>query len=819
MLALFISATGVSAVFGQKLRIKALGDTLTGFKVGVFDGDRQLLNNDAEFSLLMANTDLSEQTLMTGWTGKQWKGNDSTITLIRESYIPEFDLNLSVQVTYKVINAHVIKKTIRLYQPGMPQLYYMLKERFVPVQKPKQYVSFEHGNFPGGFAHEMFPSVGYVDYRNTLVGFLTDAGYKNQYTRTTRRRLNGRGGGFVGMRKLPDPELFSTASAAEQAEGKDYLQMTFGELYNLNAGKETLLKLSDSWKKEGDLELKKEGSLITMDCKASGRSGIELIAPLKDQRVYTISFLCKGTAPLALKLFRMKNGKKTVELENGLKYIDNFQVKERDWTLFKGSIMLPYIEKDSVALFIGNQGNKICRLQLKDLQIVEHEPAREPYNVLAMGEASEKTSYIFAEPWKGHREFMISSQIRLSEGMGFRGSQLEKVLYGNFKMLTWINGLNDFKPFNVPNMNYSPDMYNRDSFFSIVACYSKELNLGIWDQWASTQTPKGAIGTIITPYMGSVEAKDNEATIEWLIWAMLNKRRFNALLPEDKIKKAIEYVRNEFDSGKDGICRSHFSMSQVDIVDYQPKTDRLAVNQGMLAIALRTIKELGYPVDEAYIQKAEEEYRKFYDPKRKHLLFDRQYPDVISLTDLEPEFYSLWLFNRPLLTDEMVINHLEQMPVLNRSNKAPHPQYGTTAPICVRLTKDKKGYAYLSAAYQPFAEFGAANYADGKNDGFYYNGGSWLRAEYCAYVAGLKHGWTKATKLMENRAWAELNLNPDWPFSKEFIPTKWTTTKSWWPSTKGLCWNIFILMANEVAGLRTPDMDPDFNPSISFTTK
>jgi hypothetical protein len=63
---------------------------------------------------------------------------------------------------------------------------------------------------------------------------------------------------------------------------------------------------------------------------------------------------------------------------------------------------------------------------------------------------------------------------------------------------------------------------------------------------------------------------------------------------------------------------------------------------------------------------------------------------------------------------------------------------------------------------------------------------------------------------MENRVWSEIYLNPQWPFSKEFTPTKWTPTDSWWPSTKGLCWNVFILMVDEVAGLRTPDMDPDY---------
>jgi len=387
------------------------------------------------------------------------------------------------------------------------------------------------------------------------------------------------------------------------------------------------------------------------------------------------------------------------------------------------------------------------------------------------------------------------------------------MLYANFNMLTWITDTKNFAPLNVPNMNYAPDMYNRDSYFSIVSTYNKELNLSVWDQWGRTQTPAGAIGTIITPLMGSVEAKGNEATIEWLMWALINKRRYGVTLPQDKIKKAVDYVLNEFDSSGDGICRSHFPLCQIDIIDFNPKTDRLAVNQGMLAIALRTIKELGFSVSESHIKKAEQAYRNFYDIKRKHLLYDRKYPDLISVTDLEPEFYSLWLFNRPILTDEMVINHLNQIPVLNKVSNSPHPEYGTTAPILIRLTKDEKGYAYLSKDYQPFEKFGEENYSDGKNDGFYYNGGSWLRGEYCAYVAGLKHGWKKAIPLMENRLWAEIYLNPKWPFSKEFIPTKWTTTDSWWPSTKGLCWNVFILMADEVAGLRTPDMDPDFEKS------
>ncbi len=802
-----------SGGFSQQFSLKIAGNDQTGFHVDIYNGNQLTITNKEEFSLHMYNHDLSTVANIS-WDGQKWTGSEKAITLIRDSYIKEFDANLSVSVTYQVVNNNIIKKTIELFQPSMPDMHYILQETARPAENPLRYVTFEYDNFSGGFVHEIFPSAGFITPENNVVGFLTDAGYKNQFTRNTRRRFSGRGGGFVGMRRLPDPNLFYVASLSERAKNDHYIKQTFGEMYNLDSGAEIILKPTITYQKEGNAEIKNENGLITITGHPGGRVGIEFITPFKDQKVYTISFWCKGNVPLALKLFRIKNGKKTIELEDGVKYIDNFPVSENEWTFFKGSILVPYIENDSVSMYIGTQSGKECNLLIKDLQFIEHQPQQEPYNILPLGQKVQKTTYIFIEPWKSHQQFMISSQSRLAEGKGFKGSQIEKMLYANYNMLTWITDINDFTPFNVPNMNYAPDMYNRDSFFSTVASYNKALNIAIWEQWGKTQTTKGGIGTIITPLMGSVEAKDNEATITWLIWAMMNKRRFGITLPQEKIKKAVDYVLNEFDADRDGKCRAHFSLSQVDIVDFNPKTDRLGVNQGMLAIALRTIKELGFDISEGYIQKAEQEYRNFYDSARKHLLFDRNFPDIITLTDLEPEFFSQWLFNRPILTDEMVINHLNQVPVLNKVPNSPHPEYGTTAPICVRLTKDEKGYAYLSGDYQPFEKFGEENYSNGRSDGFYYNGGSWFRAEYCAYVVGLKHGWTKAITLMENRVWAEIYLNPKWPFSKEFTPTKWTTTDSWWPSTRGLCWNVFILMANEVAGLRTPDMDPDYNKNI-----
>ncbi len=893
-LLLFLVAIIYSIPSLAQVSLRVAGDSVSGFHVEIYNGDHLIVTNTEEFTFEVSNRDLSTRHKLPPWNGMMWSTDDTSntignsaqpdknpttqpdrttnvyntsgspeknfksITLTADSYIPLLDANLSASVTYTVINDNLVKKTVELFQPSMPGMLYTLTTTARAAEPPVKYVTFEYDNFPGGFVHEIYPSAGFVTQRNEVVGFLTDAGYLNRYTRTTRRRFSGRGGGFVGMRLLPDVNLFKVADSSDRLSNDHFISQTFGEMYNLDAGSHTgvmhnhdagshtgvmhnhdagshnLDSDSQSGKKpepvypgekynlkassqrelitpskyniEGNTEVTNTDGIITITGQPGGRAGIEMFPPFRDQSVYTITFLCKGTTGVALKLFQYRNGIRTTELEHGVKYIDNFPVNEDQWTEFTGSILVPYIEGDSVSMFIGSQSGKAFKLEIKDLRFIEHTPEGEPWNVLPLGEKETKTTWIFVEPWQSHREFMISSQSRLAEGKGFAGTQIEKMLFANLMMHTWVTDVRDYTPFTVPNMNYAPDMYNRDSFFAMVSTDDPVLNIQVWEQWGRTQTPKGGIGTIITPYMGSVEAKDNEATIHWLIWAMLNKRRFDASLPEDKISKAVSYVLNEFDDDRDGKCRSHFSLSQVDIVDFQPKTDRLGVNQGMLAIALRTIKELGdslnidFGVTEDYIQKAEAEYRNFYDPVRKHMLFDRNFPDIISFTDLEPEFFSLWLFNRPILTDEMVVNHLNRMPMLIKSPGAPHPEFGTVGPVCVRLTGKSPGWAYLSGDYQPFEQFGKENYSDGKNDGYYYNGGSWLRAEYCAYVTGLRHGWKDAIPRMENRLWAEINLRPDWPFSKEFVPTKITPTSTWWPSTRGLSWNVFIIIANDVAG-------------------
>ena len=299
ILVCLLTLFNASSATSQSLSLSVAGDGLAGFHVDIYNGPQKLLTNTEEFSLQLFNLDLSTEAIME-WTGESWSGNEKRITLKRETYIKEFDANLSVNVTYEVINDHVVKKTVELFQPSMPGMYYILKETNKPAEKPQRYVTFEYDSFPGGFVHEIFPAAGFITPDNNVVGFLTDAGYKNHYTRNTRRRFSGRGGGFVGLRRLPDVNLFSVATGSEQSLHHDYIRQTFGEMYNLDAGGEDILPMPEQYSVEGKAVVYRWDG-ISITSASDHRAGIEFIAPLKDQNLYTISFWRQGNTPVTLK--------------------------------------------------------------------------------------------------------------------------------------------------------------------------------------------------------------------------------------------------------------------------------------------------------------------------------------------------------------------------------------------------------------------------------------------------------------------------------------------------------------------------------------
>ncbi|MEO5650422.1 MAG: hypothetical protein ABIR03_10945, partial [Ginsengibacter sp.] len=72
------------------MRLQTAGDTLNGFYVNVYEGNQLRITRSEEFSIKLFNLDLSTTATIDSWKGEKWTGNDTLITLTRNSYIKEF---------------------------------------------------------------------------------------------------------------------------------------------------------------------------------------------------------------------------------------------------------------------------------------------------------------------------------------------------------------------------------------------------------------------------------------------------------------------------------------------------------------------------------------------------------------------------------------------------------------------------------------------------------------------------------------------------------------------------------------------------------
>jgi hypothetical protein len=187
----------------------------------------------------------------------------------------------------------------------------------------------------------------------------------------------------------------------------------------------------------------------------------------------------------------------------------------------------------------------------------------------------------------------------------------------------------------------------------------------------------------------------------------------------------------------------------------------------------------------------------------------RDIADAIGFAEIFPEYLSLWLLKRKILTDAMVDNHLDRIPVMMARTDCPHPEAGgTVRPILIGLPEGSKNWSYFDSKWHPMvSDSFALGYANRAMDGIYYNGGSWMRIEICGYVTGQLHGWSGARKAIENRLWAELNIAPNFPTSHEYLATD--PAHPFFGYHRVFAWNSFVLQALEQAGLRNPEMDPD----------
>ncbi len=607
------------------------------------------------------------------------------------------------------------------------------------------------------------------------------------------------------------------------------MKQTFGETLVRKEDQTSSAVISlpptSDWRKQGDLSLEEHDGTTVLSIRSS-LAGAVIPFPAKETEIYALRF--KYSSPQSFSVQAWDVDDQLDRLENVSLYNDRVPASAAEWSEFQTEVFFPSLLGVGGALHISMAQSEqdievqptagTLRIEFRELELRRVATHLQPYHRLEMNRPEEKTSFIFADDRTPNtlRDYRLASQRHLADGLGFCGGDTEKVLYSDLMMLCWSASPDCRHPMVAPSIWYSAagEMYMRDSFFALNGIHNRELNEGVFNLWAANQGEDGAINTLVEPHMANLERKSNDSTPLWLIWALQNRTRFGTILPMDKIRKAAEYCLQTYDRRHNGICWAQFVMGQLDVIDYPEGTSELCENQGMLAVTLRVIKELKIPgvseqISEDYIEKTESVYRSYYDPVLKLVRPARKISDAIGFGEIFPEFLFLWLFGRKTLTDEMLINHLERIPVLLPRPDAPYPAAGgAVRPVFIGLTKEGKGWDFFTDSWHPMiSKEHGANYANHNMDGIYYNGGSWMRIEICGYVAGKLHGWTKADQAIANRLWAEINISPDFPTSQEYLATD--PSHPFFGYHRVFAWNAFVLRALEMVGLRTAEMDPD----------
>jgi hypothetical protein len=838
------AATGLAGILRQgafgnvaehslsgRVDLKAVGDTHSGYHALILFGGGPVARHSAEgeFSAVFHNADRSLEDRVQHWRASSYAQSDDRLRLTGDCQLPNLKATIFVQVEYQLVAPCVLRKQIRFHQADIYDLFYQVTNSLEPVEAPASFWSFNQLNCKGGPLHEYFPAAGFRSPGGVTVGLLTDSGYRNGWNRIIRR--DGRPV-KPAPRRITDVNLCYVCRENDRNQRRFFVSQTFGDELvweeNLKSAVVSLPEVSN-WNRRGDTTLDDHNGTTILSIPDS-QAGVLIPFSAQDSEIYSLSFKYRARESFSVQLRDVDE--RLNELQNFALYNDRVPPSPESWSEFRTDVFIPSLLGTGGALYISiaesdqdlkAQASQVpLRIELRDLQLSSVVTRLQPYHRLEMDRPQIKTSFIFIDGQVPNtlRGYRLAAQQYLADGLAFRGGETEKVLYSDLMMLCWSAAAEYRHAMVAPSIWYSAagEMYMRDSFFALNGIYNRALNEDVFNLWAANQGESGAINTLIEPYMANLERKSNDSTPLWLIWALRNRERFGTAPPVDKIRKAAEYCLHTYDKRHDGVCWAQFVMGQLDVADFPEGTSGICENQGILAVLLRVIKQLKIPgiserISDEYIAKAEDNYRSYYDPILKFLRPARDISDAIGFGEIFPEFLSLWLFGRKILTDEMLINHLDRVPLLLPGKAAPHPELGgTVRPIFIGLTKDGRGWDYFTDSWHPMiSKEHGANYANHNMDGIYYNGGSWMRIEICGYVTGKLHGWRKADQAIANRLWAETNVASDFPTSHEYLATD--SRHPFFGYHRVFAWNAFLLQALEMAGLRRPEMDPDYHSS------
>src|SRR5438477_244392 len=171
-----------------QLTFVATGDATHGYGVDVlFQGQPIARRNRGEFSAAFQNSDRSLQDLVENWRGSSWDGNQRHLVLHGRCKLANLNTTVFVEVEYELVTTHVARKQIRFRQADSYVLFYQVTNPLEALSPPARLWSFDQLDCHPGVLHEYFPAAGFRTQAGVTVGLLTDAGYRNHWSRIIRR--------------------------------------------------------------------------------------------------------------------------------------------------------------------------------------------------------------------------------------------------------------------------------------------------------------------------------------------------------------------------------------------------------------------------------------------------------------------------------------------------------------------------------------------------------------------------------------------------------------------------------------------------------
>lgn len=210
-----------------------------------------------------------------------------------------------------------------------------------------------------------------------------------------------------------------------------------------------------------------------------------------------------------------------------------------------------------------------------------------------------------------------------------------------------------------------PCTYIRDAlFWGPLALNDSTLGFECYEWFAQSQLESGQIRSAVALHPDQAHLcipTDDEGTLLFVIasgWLGMRGHTLN----RERIVSAYGWVQSH--------VRDHLYLSSPGPFRYWADTvnpevsEAIAHNQGLLSLARRSMVRLGLgQVTESDVAAAQERYRSFYSARRGYLTLGKysKFARAQDISAVFPEFLSRFLYDEPILTNSMVLSHVERI--------------------------------------------------------------------------------------------------------------------------------------------------------------